>query len=171
MLLITDSTTVASQTNPVSPVHMASTSQTAKSNRQAMTAQPKLQKPLHAPPRNRKLTIPPAWAIRRPLTVTSSHTKEQGCQGSKPNIQLRWDCLHTLRQSKSGVGCRRCRARYVRLGGDLHSRSAHSWARPASSLHLQAQPACQPAAAGALVLDGAQQQRRCWHHHRHWFAC
>ena len=32
MLLITNSTTVASQTNPVSPVHMASTSQTANSN-------------------------------------------------------------------------------------------------------------------------------------------
>ena len=30
----------------------------------AMTAQPKLQKSLHAPPRNRKLTMPPAWAIR-----------------------------------------------------------------------------------------------------------
>ena len=70
MLLITNSTTVASQTNPVSPVHMASTSQTANSNRQAMTAQPKLQKPLHAPPRNRKLTIPPTWAIRlKPLLV------------------------------------------------------------------------------------------------------
>ena len=54
MLFITNSTTVASQTNPVSPVHMASTCQTASSNWQAMTAQPKLQKPLHAPPRNRK---------------------------------------------------------------------------------------------------------------------
>ena len=32
--LITNSTTVASQINPVSPVHMASTSQTANSNRQ-----------------------------------------------------------------------------------------------------------------------------------------
>ena len=70
MLLITNSTTVASQTNPVSPVHMASTSQTASSNGQAMTAQPILQKPLHAPPRNRKLTIPPTWAIRlKPLHV------------------------------------------------------------------------------------------------------
>ena len=48
----------------ISPVHMASTSQTVSSNGQAMTAQPKLQKPLHAPPRNRKLTIPPTWAIR-----------------------------------------------------------------------------------------------------------
>ena len=51
--------TVASQTDPIaiiiSPAHMASTSQTASSNRQAMTAQPKLQKSLHAPPRNRKL--------------------------------------------------------------------------------------------------------------------
>ena len=46
MLFITNSTTVASQTNPVSPVHMANSSQTASSNRQAMTAQPKLQKPL-----------------------------------------------------------------------------------------------------------------------------
>ena len=36
MLLIADSTTVASQTDSVSPLHMAS------SNRQAMTAQPKI---------------------------------------------------------------------------------------------------------------------------------
>ena len=59
MRCIANSTTVANQTNPVSPVYMASTSQTASSNWQAMTAQPHLQKPLHAPPRNRKLTIPP----------------------------------------------------------------------------------------------------------------
>ena len=58
MLLIANTTTVASQTDPISPAHMASTSQMASNNRQAMTAQPKLQKPLHAPPRNRKLTIP-----------------------------------------------------------------------------------------------------------------
>ena len=50
-----DNGTVASQTNPVSPVYMASASQPAGSNWQAMTA--KLQKWLHAPPRNRKLTI------------------------------------------------------------------------------------------------------------------
>ena len=58
MLFIANSTTVASQTNPViiSPVYMAS--ETASSNWQAMTAQPKLQKPLHAPPRNWKLAIP-----------------------------------------------------------------------------------------------------------------
>ena len=77
MLLIANTTTVASQTDPISPTHMASTSQTASSNRQAMTAQPKLQKSYlssaggrsrlpfedvlklqkspHAPPRNRKL--------------------------------------------------------------------------------------------------------------------
>ena len=64
MLFIANSTTVASQTNPVSPVYMGSTSQTASSNWQAMTAQPKLQKSLHAPPRNRQLTVPPTWAIR-----------------------------------------------------------------------------------------------------------
>ena len=57
MLFIANSTTAASQTNPVSPVYMASTNQTASSNSQAMTAQRKLQKPLHAPPRNRKLAI------------------------------------------------------------------------------------------------------------------
>ena len=39
MLFIANGTTVASQTNPVSPVYMASTSQTASSNWQAMTAQ------------------------------------------------------------------------------------------------------------------------------------
>ena len=67
---VAKSTTVASQTNPVSPVYMASSSQPASSNRQAMTAQPKLQKLLHAPPQNRKLTIPPTWAIRlKPLLV------------------------------------------------------------------------------------------------------
>ena len=61
MLFISNGTvvTVTSQTNPVSPVDMASTSQTAISNWQAMTAQPKLQKWLHVPPRNRKLTISP----------------------------------------------------------------------------------------------------------------
>ena len=48
MLLIANITTVASQTYPISPAHMASTSQTASSNGQAMTAQPKLQKSLHA---------------------------------------------------------------------------------------------------------------------------
>ena len=37
-----------SQTNPASPVDMVSTSQTASSNWQAMTTQPKLQKSLHA---------------------------------------------------------------------------------------------------------------------------
>ena len=42
MLFIANSTTVASQTNPASPVYMASTSQTASSNWQAMTAQPAL---------------------------------------------------------------------------------------------------------------------------------
>ena len=68
MLLVANTTTVASQTDSISPAHMASTSQTASSNRQAITAQPKLQKSLHAPPRNRKLTIPPTWAIRlKPL--------------------------------------------------------------------------------------------------------
>ena len=70
MLLIANSTTVASQTDPIRPAHMASTSQTTRSNWQAMTAQPKLQKLLHAPLRNRKLTIPPTWAIRlKPLLV------------------------------------------------------------------------------------------------------
>ena len=33
MLLIANTTTVASQTDPISPAHMASTSQTANSNR------------------------------------------------------------------------------------------------------------------------------------------
>ena len=45
MLHIVNSTTVTSQTDPISPAHMASTSQTASSNRQAMhhlTTQPKL---------------------------------------------------------------------------------------------------------------------------------
>ena len=42
MPFIANSTTVASQTNPASPVYMASTSQTASSNWQAMTAQPAL---------------------------------------------------------------------------------------------------------------------------------
>ena len=37
MHFIANSTTVASQTNPVSPVHMASASQPASSNWQAMT--------------------------------------------------------------------------------------------------------------------------------------
>ena len=49
MHFIANSTTGASQTNPVSPVHMASASQPASSNWQAMTAQPKLQNSLHAP--------------------------------------------------------------------------------------------------------------------------
>ena len=44
MPLMANSTTVASQKDPVSPLHMASTSQTATSNWQAMTAQPRLQK-------------------------------------------------------------------------------------------------------------------------------
>ena len=44
MLLIANTTTVASRTDPISPAHMASTSQTASGNWQAMTAQPKLQK-------------------------------------------------------------------------------------------------------------------------------
>ena len=35
--IIADSISVANQTNPVGPVYMASTSQTASSNRQAMT--------------------------------------------------------------------------------------------------------------------------------------
>ena len=70
MHFIANSTTVASQINPVSAVHMVSASQPAISNWQAMTAQPKLQELLHAPPRNKKLTIPPAWAIRlKPLPV------------------------------------------------------------------------------------------------------
>ena len=71
LLFIANSTTVASETNPVIPVYMASNSQIS-SNWQAMTAQPKMQKSLHAPPRNRKLTIPPnsMWAIRlKPLLV------------------------------------------------------------------------------------------------------
>ena len=64
MPLTANSTTVASQTDPTSPARMASISQTA------MAAQPKLQKALHTPPRNRKLTIPPAWATRlKPLPV------------------------------------------------------------------------------------------------------
>ena len=44
LLFVANSTIVAGQANPVSPVYMASTSQTASSNWQAMTAQPKLQK-------------------------------------------------------------------------------------------------------------------------------
>ena len=40
MLLIANTITVASQTDPIRPAHMASTSQTASSNRQATTAQP-----------------------------------------------------------------------------------------------------------------------------------
>ena len=63
-----NSGTIASQTNPVGPVYMASASQPASSNWQAMTA--KLQKWLNAPPRNRKMTIPPTWAIRlQPLLL------------------------------------------------------------------------------------------------------
>ena len=70
MHFIANSTSVASQTNSVSPVYMDSASQPASSNWQAMAAQPKLQKLLHAPPRNRKLTILLTWAIRlRPLLV------------------------------------------------------------------------------------------------------
>ena len=70
MHFIANSTSVASQTNPVSPVHIASASQPASSNWQAMTAQPKLQKSLHATPRNRELTTPPKRAIRlKPLLV------------------------------------------------------------------------------------------------------
>ena len=53
---IANNATVANHTNPVSPVYIASTSQTASSNQQAMTAQPKLHKALHAPPTNWKLT-------------------------------------------------------------------------------------------------------------------
>ena len=51
MLFIANSTTVASQTNPMSPIYlyMASASQPASGNWQATTAQPKLQKPLLAP--------------------------------------------------------------------------------------------------------------------------
>ena len=52
MHFLANSSTVASQPNPVSPVHMASTSQTASSSGRAMTTQPKLQKALHAPSRN-----------------------------------------------------------------------------------------------------------------------
>ena len=70
MLFIASRTTVASQTNLVSPVYMASAKQPVSRNWQAMTAQPKLQKWLHAPPRNRKVTIPPTLAIRlKPLLV------------------------------------------------------------------------------------------------------
>ena len=58
---------------------MASASQTASSNRQAMAAQPiaKLQKQLHAPPRNRKLTIPHTWAIR--LVCAWNNPLSGGC--------------------------------------------------------------------------------------------
>ena len=43
MHLVANSTTAASQTNPVSPVYMASASRPTSSNQQAMTAQPTLQ--------------------------------------------------------------------------------------------------------------------------------
>ena len=73
MFLIANSTTVASPTNPASPVYMASASQPTSSNRQAMTAQPNLRKSPHAPPKNRKLTIPHTWATRlKPLLVCAA---------------------------------------------------------------------------------------------------
>ena len=82
MPFIASSTTVVSQTNPVGSVYMASTSQTASSNRQAMTTQSKLQKALHAPPRNKKLTTPATGAIRlRPEQLKGRGGKGRGNTG------------------------------------------------------------------------------------------
>ena len=79
VLFIANSPAVASQTNPVRPVHMANTSQTAGGNWQGMPAQPKLQKALHAPPRNRKLTVPPTWTKRlEPLFICARHNTPRG---------------------------------------------------------------------------------------------
>ena len=82
-LFIANSITAVSQTDPVSPVYMASASLPASNNWQAMTctAQPKLQKSLHAPPRNRKLTMPPpTWVIRlKPLLVYTSMKQSLEC--------------------------------------------------------------------------------------------
>ena len=64
MLFVANSPTVASQTNSVSPVYMASTSQTASSSWQAKTTWLRLQKALHAPARKKKVTILFTWGIK-----------------------------------------------------------------------------------------------------------
>ena len=87
MPFVANRTTIARQASLVGPVYMASISQTASSNRQAMTVfisrtgLQLLQKALHAPPRNRKLTTPPMWAIRlKPLLVCARNsTLSGGC--------------------------------------------------------------------------------------------
>ena len=84
-LVNANSTTVTSQTNAVSLVSMASNRQMTSSNWQAMTAQPKLQKVLHAPPRNRKL--PPTRATNHCSYRCMKQHLEWGLHGDNTDCQ------------------------------------------------------------------------------------
>ncbi len=68
--------------NPVGPIHVLSTGKSPSGNWQGMAAKPKLQKPLHAPARNREMTIVPTFFVARPKPLVIS-------AADYPN---RWSC-------------------------------------------------------------------------------
>ncbi len=91
---ICNSHTTTMRADPIGSGNMLSPSKTPKNNWQLMRAQPKLEKPLHAPTRNRQLTIPPMSAKRsKPMVVcTCNNPNRRGCSGTMQGIVCSvWD--------------------------------------------------------------------------------
>ena len=76
--------------DPIGSGNMLTPSKTPENNWQSMRAQPKLKKPLHAPTRNRQLTIPPMPAKRsKPMVVcTCNNPNRRGCSGTMQGIVM-----------------------------------------------------------------------------------
>ncbi len=100
VLLIPRSTTVASQAHSVSPVNMSSASKTTSSNRQAMASKPKLQKALHAPTRNRQMTITATKAVwPKPLLISAENNTQVGAARGQYKAALPMSCNCTVKAS------------------------------------------------------------------------
>ena len=87
---ICNSHTTTMCADPIGSGNMLTPSKTSGNNWQLVRAQPKLQQPLHAPTRNRPLTIPPMLAKEsKPMVVcTCNNPNRRGCSGTMPGIVM-----------------------------------------------------------------------------------
>ncbi|DBA72341.1 TPA: hypothetical protein ACH3X2_010581 [Trebouxia sp. C0005] len=88
---ICNSHTTTTSADPIRSGYMLTCSKMSENNRQLMRAQSKLKKPLHAPTRNRQLTIPPMLAKRfKPMMVvcTCNKPNSRGCSGTMQGIVM-----------------------------------------------------------------------------------
>jgi len=90
MQFICNSHTTTMFADSIGSGNMLTPSKTPENNWQLMRAQPKLKKPLHAPTRNRQLTIPPMLAKRsKPMVVcTCNNPNRRGCSRTMQGIVM-----------------------------------------------------------------------------------